>query len=357
MKKYFFFLFFLVGFAAECSIEEIKEHLELQQKYCPGNWCLVPWEDGWCCAEILAIKDTIVAAKVIDTSLHVNKWPIRLFDLSMIRHFKCSMSTTLEDLISHLKEKRILRTDFIESAFRAVDRSYFCKENPYFDAAINIPCDMCISTPHMHLLALELMKEGFSDAKKILDVGTGTGYMAAVFSYLAPQAQIYGIDCFEELVEQADKDCKNALPESMYKRITLMIGEGEKGHEAETPYDLIHVGYMCQSIPTSLIKQLKRGGILIIPIGSSISTYDQRLEGGYLMVIEKDQKGIVWAHKGCSCSFIETQKDNPKAFCKKERNKKTSSKRFAKQSAPSHGRDPRERRCQAFHVPFRELGY
>ncbi|MCB1072522.1 MAG: methyltransferase domain-containing protein [Chlamydiia bacterium] len=313
MKNYFFLLFLFISLIAEGSLGVIKERLELQQRYRVGNWCLVPWNEGLCCAEILAMEDEKVVVKVIDTSLPVSNWPIKLFDLSMIRSFRCSMTTTLEDLISHLKGRQVLRSDFIEAGFRAIDRHWFCRENPYFDAAIDIPCKMCISTPHIHILSLELVKKAFPNAKKILDLGTGTGYMAAICAYLAPEAHVYGIDCFKELVEEADNTCRRVLPESISKRITFFEGIGENGYEKEAPYDLIYVGYMCKEIPSSLVKQLKPGGLLLIPIGSHISGYDKRLGAGILVIVEKDNEGVAWAYTTCSCCFIQTQK-HPKAY-------------------------------------------
>lgn len=314
MKKCVLFLLLLLSFRAECSMEVLEERLELQQKYRPGNWCLVPWNDGWSCSEILAIEDEKVVVKVIDTALPVSEWPIKVFNESMIRSFRCSMTTTLDGLIDHLKRRQILRSNFIEEGFRAIDRSWFCRENPYFDAAIDIPCDMCISTPHMHILSLEMVKKVFPHAKKILDLGTGTGYMAAICAYLAPEARVYGIDCFKELVVEAENTCKRVLPESISERMTFLKGRGEKGYEKEAPYDLIYVGYMCKKIPSKLVKQLNPGGILIIPVGSYISTYDKRLGGGDLVIVEKNEKGIVWAYKACSCCFVPTQKHNPKAY-------------------------------------------
>ncbi|MDN3509142.1 MAG: methyltransferase domain-containing protein [Candidatus Neptunochlamydia sp.] len=317
MKKCVLFLFsfsfLFLSFRAECSTKILEKRLELQEQCRPGSWCLVPWNNGWSCSEILAMEDGKVAVKLFDTALPVSNWPIKVFNQSMIRSFRCSMTTTLDDLINYLKRRQILRSDFIEEGFRAIDRSWFCEEHPYFDAAIDISCDMCISSPHMHVFSLEMVKKIFPHAKKILDLGTGTGYMAAICAYLAPEARVYGIDCFEKLVVEAENRCARVLPESIRERITFLKGKGEKGYEKEAPYDLIYVGYMCKKIPSNLVKQLKPGGILLIPIGSSISSYDKRLGGGNLVIVEKDKKGIVWSYKVCSCSFIPTQKTNPKA--------------------------------------------
>ena len=317
MKGYFFFIIFLffsfVLHGEEPSLEIIKERLELQQRFLPGNWCLVPWNRGWCSSDIIAIEEEKVVVKVMDTSLPVSEWPIKVFDQSKIGSHHHLMTFTLEDLISDLRNKQILRSSFIEAGFKNIDRSWFCRENPYLDAAIDIGCNMCISSPHIHILSLELVKKLFPHAKKILDVGTGSGYMAAVLAYLAPEAQVYAIDCFQELLKNAQNSCEVFLPKAIGKRISFFLGNGEEGYKVKAPYDLIYVGFMCQEIPSSLVKQLKPGGMLLIPVANCTCTFDNRLWGGNMMIIEKDEEGIVWGHKAFSCSFVPTQKNNPEA--------------------------------------------
>lgn len=316
MKKCLFLCFLVISsisYGKEGSTQRLKERLELQQVFRPGNWCLVPWKGGWCTSDILSMDNEKIMVKVIDTSLPPSKWPMKVYDQIEISSHRHSMFITLDDLVNDLRAKQILRSDFIERGFRAIDRSWFCQYNPYFDSASDIGCGMCISSPHIHVLSLELVKKVFPHARKILDVGTGTGYMAAIFACLAPQAEVYGVDCFPELIEKAESRCKMVLPESISKRITFYKGQGEKGCLKEAPYDLIYVGFMCRKIPLPLVKQLKPGGILLIPIANCISTYDAHLWGGKMMMIEKDERGVLWGENLFNCSFIPTQKNNPKA--------------------------------------------
>ena len=166
---------------------------------------------------------------------------------------------------------------------------------------------MCISAPHMHIWALELSKHLFANAKSILDVGTGTGYMADMYAHLSPQAKVVGIDWFDTLIIHAKRLRSRHLPKEIGDRIDFICGDGEKGYLPGAPYDIIHVGFMCEKIPQDLINQLRPGGWLIIPIGSGVSSYDSRLLSGKLLVVHKKKNGTIQSYETFSCCFIPSK--------------------------------------------------
>lgn len=313
-SKKFKTLFSLIIFltcSLTCSSKEreteIDKRLEKQREYRVKGWCSVPYNGDFYLAEILSIKDDSVLAKVLDSSLAIDDWPIIRFDIKNISpppHKKCE---SLDDLISHLKVNKTLRTKSIEDAFRKIDRKWFCSKNSYFDAAIDIDCSMCISAPHMHVWPLELCQDLLANAENILDVGTGTGYMAAIFAQLCPKARVTGIDCFDLLIVNAKRTCSLHLENDLNQRLCFVSGNGELGYLQNAPYDIINVGFMCEEIPQCLIDQLKPGGRLIVPVGNGKSTYDERLCHGTLLVVNKKMDGSIEKKEVFSCSFVFSQ--------------------------------------------------
>jgi|GEM_PF-6942658 protein-L-isoaspartate(D-aspartate) O-methyltransferase len=289
------------------SDQEIKERLLLQQIFMPLHWCIVPWNGGMCCAEIAAIEKEKVIVRVVDTTFSPDAWPYKIFNIDEIVSVRSKECETRDALMEQLTSRQILKSDKIREALIAIDRSHFC-ETPYVDRAIDIPCNMCISAPHMHVYELELAKKCFPTAKKILDVGSGSGFLTAIYTYLAPDAEVYAIDCYEDLVKLSEENCSKVLSDEAFKRITFLQGDGEKGYPEGGPYDLINVGFMCSKIPIELVKELNRGGVLIVPIQKwNTSSYDKRLIAGRMCVIEKDEHGLVWVKEGFSCLFVPSQ--------------------------------------------------
>ena len=310
MKKYLLlFLILFCGVAFSNDLQTIDSRLERQEKICKGNWCLVSWDDSWCSGEVINIEEGTATVKVFDTALPVSQWPVVDFHVSDIFRHTFEKTSTLEDLIDSLKRKNILRTPFIEEGFRAVDRAWFCSKYPYFDVAIDIGCEMCISTPHIHIFSLELLKDHIPQAKRILDVGTGSGYMSAIFSYLAPKAEVIGIDYYPALIEGAKKNCQNALSKSAFEKITFIVGDGEKYQDQNGGFDLIYVGFMCDKIPPSLIEQIGPNGVLLIPIKKGFSSYDDRFFWGRLLKVEKDKANKITIQEVFTCSFLPSQSD------------------------------------------------
>lgn len=304
MKKLCFLILLLTRVVCASEIDLIEERLEQQQRYKVQGWCLVPWQEKQFSAQILSLEEDGVRVKVFDASLPFESWPEVSFSWDEVVPFYCARSETMQELVESLEERSILQSETIKEAFTSIDRAWFCPNCPYYDAAIDIGKEVCISTPHMHVWALELSKHLFGQATRILDVGAGSGYLTAMYAYLAPQAQVFGIDFFEEFAHKASQTCSQHLSRDIYERMRFMAGDGEQGYSEGAPYDIIHVGFMCQSIPQPLIDQLKPGGRLIIPIGSKESSYDSRLLGGNLVVVDKQEDGSMTVHTVLSCSYV-----------------------------------------------------
>jgi protein-L-isoaspartate(D-aspartate) O-methyltransferase len=105
--------------------------------------------------------------------------------------------------------------------------------------------------------------------ERVLEIGTGSGYQAAVLAELG--AQVYTIEIQETLAKQAAQ----RLKELGYDRVRVKYGDGYLGWEEEAPFDAVIVTCAANHIPPTLIKQLKEGGRLVIPLGST--TYFQTL--------------------------------------------------------------------------------
>jgi len=103
---------------------------------------------------------------------------------------------------------------------------------------------------------------------RILDVGSGSGYLSVVFGRMNTDASVFGLDLIPELVEQSIANVKRADKDLLESgKLRLLVGDGWTGLPHEGPFDVIHVGAAAASIPRSLLAQLKIGGRAILPVG------------------------------------------------------------------------------------------
>ena len=166
-------------------------------------------------------------------------------------------------------EKRI-KTKEVEKAFLEVKRELFVpkkiKDYAYIDTPLEIGNGQTISAPHM----VAIMVEGLDikEGQNILEIGSGSGYHAAIVSKLVGESgHVYTIDRFPSLVENAKKN----LEKSKIKNVIVENGDGSEGLEKYAPYDRIYVTCAAPDIPQPLIDQLKDNGKLMIPVGRMIS--------------------------------------------------------------------------------------
>ena len=174
------------------------------------------------------------------------------------------------NLVKQLILEKRIKTKEVEKAFLAVGRENFVadkiKHYAYIDTPLEIGHGQTISAPHM----VAIMVEGLDIKKgqKILEIGAGSGYHAAIVSKLVgSKGHVYTIERYSSLVENARKN----LEKSGIKNVTIEIGDGSEGLKKYAPYDRIYVTCAAPDVPKPLIEQLKNNGKLMIPVGRMIS--------------------------------------------------------------------------------------
>jgi protein-L-isoaspartate(D-aspartate) O-methyltransferase len=157
------------------------------------------------------------------------------------------------------------------TAMKKVKRHLFVppsvRKASYSDHPLPIGEGQTISQPYIVALMTEEIE--LNGGEKVLEIGTGSGYQAAILAEIA--ADVKTIEIREKLAEAAER----RLNDLGYKNVKVKYGDGYYGWEEEGPFDVIMVTAAANHIPPPLIKQLKEGGRLIIPLGST--TYYQTL--------------------------------------------------------------------------------
>jgi protein-L-isoaspartate(D-aspartate) O-methyltransferase len=156
-----------------------------------------------------------------------------------------------------------VKTPRIVEAMRQVPRHEFIpsegRRQAYYDMALPIGHGQTISPPFVVAFMTEQLDPQPSD--KVLEIGTGSGYQAAILSELVDR--VYSI----EIVEPLGKRAKQVLDRLQYDNIHTRIGDGYQGWPEEAPFDKIIVTCSPQNIPTALVDQLREGGRLVVPLG------------------------------------------------------------------------------------------
>ncbi len=166
--------------------------------------------------------------------------------------------------------RRGIRDERVLAAIAAVPRELFVPEDvrrdAYADRALPIGHEQTISQPYMVAAMLEALE---LDGGRALDVGTGSGYQAAVLAELADE--VVTVERVPELAERA----RATLAEAGYGRVDVRVGDGTLGVPERSPYDGIVVAAAAPAVPEALYGQLAEGGHLVVPVGT---VRDQWLE-------------------------------------------------------------------------------
>jgi len=183
-------------------------------------------------------------------------------------------------LIMQLR-RRGIRSTAVLRAMELVPRERFVDpaftDQAYLDTALPIDCGQTISQPYVVAFTCEALE--VEARHKVLEIGTGSGYQAAVLSHLA--RRVYTIERYRELQKVAEQ----RLAELGIANVTTIIGDGCLGWPPQAPFDRIVVAAASVEPPQPLIDQLKVGGRMIIPLGA---TRDSQV----LVQIDKYEVGV-----------------------------------------------------------------
>jgi len=188
-----------------------------------------------------------------------------------------------EDMVKYQIEARNVRHIATLQAMRTVPRHEFVPVDmvayAYEDRPLSIGSGQTISQPYIVAFMTSVINPEPGD--KVLEIGTGSGYQAAVLADIV--ADVYTIEIKPELAKRA----KKKFDELNYKNIHTRVGDGYHGWPEESPFDAIVVTAAPDKIPEPLLDQLKEGGKLVIPVGPKYQVQSLQL------VTRKDGKAKV----------------------------------------------------------------
>jgi protein-L-isoaspartate(D-aspartate) O-methyltransferase len=195
------------------------------------------------------------------------------------------MAQSFEKLRNSMVEEQLksrnIKSEAVLDAMRIVPRHLFVPKNiqsyAYNDSPLPIGLGQTISQPYIVAFMTEQLKP--IPGMKILEIGTGSGYQAAILAYLG--CEVYTIELLEELSARAEK----ILSELNFNNVKTKYGDGYLGWPEAAPFDAIIITAAPENIPEKLIAQLKEGGKMIVPVGPVNS-------GQSLKLITKEDKRI-----------------------------------------------------------------
>ncbi|KAI0763477.1 Pcmt1-prov protein [Trametes elegans] len=209
--------------------------------------------------------------------------------------WRCTGATNAE-LIANMAKAGIINSDQVVAAMSKVDRAHYVQfpKSAYDDYPQSIGHGATISAPHMHAYATENLLPLLKPGARVLDVGSGSGYLCAVLWQLlhdpsdprSKESKVIGIEHIPELAEWSIENLRRdgLGPELDEGRIRVLAGDGRKGLPEDGPYDAIHVGAAAPALPAELVEQLARPGRMFIPVGT---------EAQQIFQIDKDADGNV----------------------------------------------------------------
>jgi len=181
--------------------------------------------------------------------------------------------TARREMVDEQLKPRGIRSVAVLNAMQTVPRHLFVPENlqnyAYDDSPLPIGWGQTISQPYIVAYMTEQLEA--ASGMKILEIGTGSGYQAAVLAWLG--CQVYTVELIEELVAAS----KKALAACNFDNVHIKQGDGYSGWQEEAPFDAIIVTAAPDSVPDELVGQLKEGAKMMIPVGDVYSAQSLRL--------------------------------------------------------------------------------
>jgi protein-L-isoaspartate(D-aspartate) O-methyltransferase len=204
-----------------------------------------------------------------------------------------SYEAARETMVREQIAGRGIRDARVLAALRQVPRHLFIpaaeRERAYTDGPVPIGQGQTISQPYIVALMTELVRPQSGD--RVLEIGTGSGYQAAVLARLV--SHVYTIELEDTLARSATA----VLRELKYDNVTVRTGDGYVGWPEHAPFDIVIVTAAPEQIPQALIDQLKPGGRLIVPVGPRFTVQQ-------LQLLEKDANGKVTSRNVSPVMFV-----------------------------------------------------
>lgn len=210
-----------------------------------------------------------------------------------------------EDIFSRMRLKMVetqivgrgIQDPQVLAALRKVPRHEFVptveKLLAYSDGPLPIGHGQTISQPYIVALMTELLHLEPED--KVFEVGTGSGYQAAILAEIAKE--VYTVEILEPLYEQAEERLKKLG----YRNVHLRLGDGTKGWPEASPFDKMMVTAAGLKIPDALIQQLKEGGRIVMPVG----------EREQVLVVGEKRKQALKVYESIPVRFVPLVEEKP----------------------------------------------
>lgn len=212
-----------------------------------------------------------------------------------------SSGPTNTALINNLMANSLIKSDRVKRAMLGVDRGHYSPAAPYEDTPQSIGYRATISAPHMHASACESLLGHLNPGSRVLDIGSGSGYLTHVLARLVePNGTVVGVDHIQGLVDLATQNMKRSeegrqlLTEG---RVKFIKADGRLGYAEGGPYDAIHVGAAAATLHKPLTEQLKAPGRIFIPI-------EENWQAQYIYVIDKEADGSIEKKRMFGVSYV-----------------------------------------------------
>ncbi|KAJ5233463.1 uncharacterized protein N7469_005229 [Penicillium citrinum] len=195
-----------------------------------------------------------------------------------------------------------------------VDRAHYAPSRPYSDSPQSIGHGATISAPHMHGHACEYLIDYLYPGARVLDIGSGSGYLTHVLANLvtspgsSDQGRVIGVDHIAELVDLSRNNINKSAEGRELQgsgKVEFIKADGRLGWKDGAPYDAIHVGAAAESLHPVLIEQLRAPGRLFIPVESEKNGSMLGSMGGqYIWVVDKKEDGSIHKEKVFQVCYV-----------------------------------------------------
>mmetsp|Transcript_7313 Transcript_7313/g.18131 ORF Transcript_7313/g.18131 Transcript_7313/m.18131 type:complete len:247 (-) Transcript_7313:479-1219(-) len=216
-------------------------------------------------------------------------------------------------LVEHLIERNACRKPRVVSVLKSVDRIHFInpgipgsERDAYKDAPMPIGQGQTISAPHMHAVALELLEPWLQPGARVLDVGSGSGYLTACMARLVtPGGSVLGLEKVPELARRSRASVRAACPDLPPDSWTIEHADALSDVLSKhAGFHAIHVGAAADRLPQELVAALLPKGRMVIPVGAQSSVQS-------LMTVDKDEGGRVATEDVMGVAYVPLTRPAP----------------------------------------------